>query len=51
VAFMPAVVIVVVIAHDKSPWTPDWVCGDVIGGGRVLFPPVSDQPICAMTIS
>ena len=34
------IVIVVVIgfAHDKSPWTLDWVSTGLIGRGRDLFP-------------
>jgi hypothetical protein len=43
--------VVVVIAHDKSPRTLDWVCGDVIGGGRGLFPEFRDGRAGAMTIS
>jgi hypothetical protein len=27
-----------VIAHDKPPWTLDWVSTGLIGGGRGLFP-------------
>jgi hypothetical protein len=30
--------VVVVKAHRQSPWTLDWVCGDVIGRRQGLFP-------------
>ena len=36
-------VIVVVIAHDKSPWTLDWVSTGLIGRGQGLFPEICDM--------
>jgi len=38
-AYSVPVIVVVVIAHDKSPWSLDWVSTGLIGGGRSLFPP------------
>ena len=40
-----AVVFVVAIAHDKSPWSLDWVPRVLIGRERVLFPENSGQAL------
>ncbi len=37
------VVIVIELAHCRSPSARDWACGDVIGGARGLFLPVCAQ--------
>jgi hypothetical protein len=44
-------IVMVVIAHDRSPSALDWAFGYVIGGGAGLFPEVLPGPWPAMTFS